>query len=218
MILTQSRLLELKKLSKEVTRVAKNDLSFSETRSLCSHIPRGRQSWSVGGLKNLSSREAIVLCLQLNEMHPDWAFAIWMEIFPLPKKYQYEGEWNIVHNLLRNRTSLERKINILLENGYTARKLFGMLHDKSLKRLNKIGLYDPYRHKINRPQRKRGYNDHGSRKEDHKWLPWNAYAVSDAPKKDKETELIDIHPNFKESIWRRIQSSILKNTTTKEKL
>ena len=175
-------------------------------------------SWCLGGLKNLSSREAIVLSLQLPYMHRDWAFAIWMELTVLPKKYQYQGDWELVHQLLRNRTNKEVQLNILLENGYTGRKLFGMLNDKALSRLTKINLYDPYRHKVTKPQRKRGYNDHGSRREDHKWLPWNAYAVSETPKVDKEQELIDIHPNLSRTLWERIKSQVSIKTTTKENL
>lgn len=208
MALTYERLLEIQKITKEFQRVARRNLSLSETRSLCSHIPVSRMSWCLGGLKRLSAKEAIVLCLQLTEMHRDWAFSIWMEIFPLPKKYQYEGDWEIVHQLLRNRTSLERKVNILLERGYTARSIFGMLHDKGLSRLSKIGLYDPYRHKVKRPQRKRGYNDHGSRRESHRWLPWNAYAISEKPKIDREHELMDVTPNFTSYLWHRIKTSL----------
>lgn len=218
MILTQSRLLELKKLSKEVSKVVTRDLSLSETRSLCLHLPIRKMSWCLGGLKNLSSREAIVLSLQLPYMHRDWAFAIWIELTALPKKYQYQGDWELVHQLLRNRTNKEVQLNLLLENKYTARKLFGMLNDKALSRLKKINLYDPYRHKVTKPQRKRGYNDHGSRREDHKWLPWNAYAVSEVPKVDKENELIDIHPNLSRTLWERIKSQVSRKSTTKENL
>lgn len=216
MILTQSQLLEIKRTTKEVTRVVTRELSFSETRSLCLHIPVSKCSWSLGGLRNLSSREAIVLCLQLPMMHRDWRFAIWMEVFNLPKKYQYEGDWNIVHSLLRNRDSLERMITILLENKFSNRKIFGLLNDKALNRLTKIGLFDPYRHKVKKPQRKRGYNDHGSRKELHKWLPWNAYAVPDQKKIDKENELLDIHPTFTNILWHRIKSQLSEKPKPKE--
>lgn len=136
----------------------------------------------------------------------------------LPKKYQYQGDWELVHQLLRNRDNLERKVNILLEKGYTARTIFGMLHDKNLSRLKKINLYDPYRHKVVKPQRKRGYNDHGSRKEIHKWLPWNAYATTEAPKIDKEGELINVHPNYSTFMWHRICSLLPKIPKPKEKL
>lgn len=215
MILSQERFLEIQKISKEVSRITKRDLSLSETRSLCSDIPRTKLSWSLGGLKKISSRESIVLILQLHQMHRNWAFAIWMELYHLPKKFQYQGDWELVHQLLRNRTSLERQINTILEYGYSTSALFGMLMDKNLSRLKKINIYDPYRQKVVNPQRKRGYNDHGSRREDHKWLPWNAFSSPDMPKRDSEKELIDITPNFTTSIWHRIKTSLTKNTNHK---
>jgi len=218
MILNQSQLLEIKKVAKEATRLTMRELSFSETRSLYSHIPVRKASWALGGLKKLSSNEAIVLSLQLPNLHRDWRFAIWIEIINLPKKYQYQGNWNIVHQLLRNRDSLERQITILFSNNFSKRQIFGLLNDKGLSRLSKINIYDPYRHKITLPQRKRGYNDHGSRKEIHKWLPWNAYALPDQPKINKESELIDVHPNFTNYLWNRIKSHLSQNTTTKENL
>lgn len=217
MNLTPNRLMEISKITKEIQRLTMRELSFSETRSLQSHIPVRKFSWGVGGLKKLSSREAIVLCLQLTNFHKDWKYAIWFELFQLPKKYQYQGVWNIVHMLLRNRDSLERMVFILLGNGYTAREIFGMLNDKNLHRLKNINLYDPHRTKVNYPQRKRGYNDHGSRKDSHKWLPWNAYATEDIPKIDKEKELIQLHPFLHNVMWNRIKSHLSTKPTTKEK-
>jgi len=215
-LLPEERIL-IDRIKKEVTKVLSKRLSFSETRSLQSHIPVRKFSWGIGGLKKLSSREAIVLCLQLTNFHKDWKYAIWFELYQLPKKYQYQGVWNIVHMLLRNRDSLERMIFILLGNGYTAREIFGMLNDKNLHRLKNLNLFDPHRTKVNYPQRKRGYNDHGSRKDSHKWLPWNAYAVPDIPKVDKEKELIQLHPNFHNVIWSRIKSQLSTKPSTKER-
>lgn len=218
MNLTQDRLTEVSKYVKEITRITMRELSFSETRSLQSHIPVRQYSWSLGGLKNLSSREAIVLCLQLTNFHKDWKYTVWFELVNLPKKYQYQGEWDLVHKLLRNRDSLERMVWILIGNGYTAREIFGMLNDKNLTRLRKLNLFDPNRHKVNRPQRKRGYNDHGSRKDSHKWLPWNAYAEQEQLKIDKEEELINVFPQFHNYMWHRIKSHLSTKPKPKESL
>ena len=217
MILTPEKLLRIQRTSKELNKVTKKNLSFSETRSLCSNIPVRKASWSLGGLKKLTSSEAIHLILHLPEMNKDWRFAVWMELTCLPKKYQYQGKWEIVHQLLRNYKSMETMVNTLLNNGYSENAIFGIVRDKTLSRLEKINIYDPYRHKVNKPQRKRGYNDHGSRKEDHKWLPWNAYAIEEQVKEDRESELLDLHPNFKLSIWHRIKSSLTHNNNHKEK-
>lgn len=154
-----------KEFLKELERI-----SFSESMSLYSHIPSEGKDFILTGLKNLSSREGISLVLAVDEFHPEWTSIIRIELEKLCYLKKYQGLWRTCHRLLKL-YRLDQKIYILFEEGYSSREIFGNFLKLAKYRIKKIGIYKTGKTKINFPQRKRGYNDHGSRKEDSQWLP-----------------------------------------------
>lgn len=58
-----------------------------------------------------------------------------------------------------------------------SRDFFGNILNKKNK-LDRFFKLSPLRRKIKRPQRKRGYHDHGSRVPDHKWKPREDYYLN----------------------------------------
>lgn len=120
-------------------------------------------------LPRLSAKEAISLIL-LSECQPTLGkYSLLDEIGEHCVRHQYQGEWMLVHKLLKSR-SLKLQLSLLIQKGYTLRDVFGNF----LKGLKEIVLRIKFRdrQRANKPvkyaQRKRGYDDHGSCVPDHK--------------------------------------------------
>lgn len=174
----------VEKVTREVRLEIRRRLSCSETMSLCSDIPNKSYGWNIGGIrKGLTSREAISLVLYISEINEDWAILLREEINEMCYLKRYQGMWIKVHKL-NKLYRLEHKVYRLLEEGYSENEIFGNYIKLGYYRLKKINLYDPNRGPIVYPIRKRGYNDHGSRQEDHRWLPKDVFLGPNPERKD----------------------------------
>jgi hypothetical protein len=185
-----------KEFLKELERI-----SFSETMSLYSHIPHDGNDFVITGLKNLSSREAIGLVLAVDEFHPEWASLIRIELENLCYLKRYQGLWRTTHRLLKL-YRLDQKIFILFEMGFSQRTLFGNILKLAKVRIKKIGIYKTMKTKVVYPQRKRGYNDHGSRKEDSKWLPKDIHLGANPVREDYRTRYKNKKKSFFNFLWK----------------
>lgn len=193
--------IRVEKVTTEIRRATKKNLSCSETRSLCSDIPAKSYRWNLGGLKGLSAREAIALLLYSNQIHNSYDTLIRIELERLCQYKKYQGLWMLVHKLLKL-YYLDERVHVLLESHVSENEIFGNYLGAGLERLKKINLYDPLRGSIKKPQRKRGYNDHGSRREDSKWRETNYWSGPNPPKPDHSKLYQTKRKHFLNFLWR----------------
>jgi len=140
-------------------------ISPSETMSLYSDNPEGELF--LGGLKRLTSREALALVLCFDKEDPVWWY-LREKILDDCYRYKYKGNWRLVQKLL-----MINDDNLLLRRfleDHSSQEIFGNLLVLANKRISKMQIHKRYT-PVKLPQRKRGYNDHGSRRDDSKWLP-----------------------------------------------
>jgi len=189
------------KATREFQRLAKKVLSSSETKSLYSNIPPERLSWNLGGLKGLTAREAMGIALYLPLINKEWSTFLRLELEQLAYKYKYQGLWRKTHKLLRL-YQLNEMIYFFIEEIASESELFGNYRKLALQRLKKINLYDPNRTPIVEAQRKRGYNDHGSRREDHKWLPKDIHLGANPIKEDYRESYGNKKKSLFSFLWR----------------
>lgn len=163
----------------------RNDLSLSETMSLYSHLPpRFYLHFDIYLSKKITSREAMSLALIVNHLDPLLKFQIILELEEKCFQHSYEGQWEKVNSLIQL-SSDEDKFTYLLEiEEISTRELFGNYQKLVTKSLKNIIFNDRRKQKVKRPQRKRGYNDHGSRRPEHKWLPRKIQESANPDKKD----------------------------------
>lgn len=92
--------------------------------------------------------------------------------------YRLEGKWSIVQEILERTTNLSvyQVWSIILRN-LSPQDWFGNfvpLMTKAIRSLRYRCIYSSVvsdTRKVNKPQRKRGYNDKGTQRPSHKWLP-----------------------------------------------
>lgn len=171
------------RISENIRKEIHNRISLSETMSLYSHLPEGLTNFVLVSPKKVSARQALALALLVDEFHPERGILIKEHLNMLSFLFQYEGLWLKVHKLLKlNR--MEHKVYELLENGFSSREIFGNLIDLGLQTAMQFSYQVEKEQKIVYPQRKRGYNDHGSRRDDSKWLPTDIHLGPNPEKKD----------------------------------
>lgn len=161
----------VEKVTRELRLETKRRLSCSETMSLYSDIPERYLGQDLGGIrKNLKAREALSLVLLISEINPSYENLIRIEISEICYLKQYQGLWLKVQRLCELK-ELDHKVYFLLEKGFSPNEIFGNMIKPGVERLKKIKFFNPNRGIITYPIRKRGYKDHGSRRESHLWLP-----------------------------------------------
>jgi len=149
-----------------------NEMNFSETMSLYSHLPKKYYDhFDIFLSKKLSAKEALSIAIIVNHLDPLLKYEVILGIEELCYKFQYEGKWHEVNTIIQIQKD-EEKFHYLLEiSQISERELFGNYLKLIPKALKQIVFKDRRQQKVKRPQRKRGYNDHGSRRPLHKWLP-----------------------------------------------
>lgn len=147
-------------------------LEDPETQALYSILPeRLCREVRFSGLKNLTAREALGLTLILLTKPTPLGFLVLDEIGQLCRKNKYQGTWMDVHHILKVNFP-DLVLYTLLERGYSFRDVFG-----NILKLGRVALCNvkilsqEIRLPVKKPQRKRGYDDHGSRRPEDKWLP-----------------------------------------------
>lgn len=178
---TQSKFIRVNKIADNINEIVQRRISPSETMSLypdlSDHISR-----KMGGLKEITATESIALILTFPRNSILYSTLL-LELSERALKYQYQGKWIFVQKLCELRF-LDLQLYKLLEIGITEETIFGNLIKLGLNRLKRITyfriLYQP-----KYPKRKRGYNDHGSRREDSRWLPRDVHLGPNPPKRDR---------------------------------
>lgn len=164
---------------KETTK----QLSLSETMSLCSHLPQKYYDhFDIFLSRKISSREALTLALVVNHLDPLLKYALILDLEELCYTYQYEGTWSKVNTMIQLSEDEDKLFYFLYIENISDRELFGNYVRQIDKALKNVVFKDRRRQKVKRPQRKRGYNDHGSRRPDVKWLP-KKIQLSENPQK-----------------------------------
>jgi hypothetical protein len=119
-----------------------------------------------------------------------------------------KGNFNKRNNILKRIFihSKENSLNFLyLSQGMHSREFFGNFLRKGLKELENLKFLRKKTKKIFKGDRKRGYQDHGSRRPDSKWLPSSDYSFTELQNKKEKEEI-----KFNKLID-RIQGKIKKN-------
>lgn len=196
----------IEKTKKQILRKITERISFSETRSVYSHLPEDKLSWRIGGLRNLSSREALGLALVVPFIPSELNFLLRLELQDLAYYKRYESDWMLVQKLSEADCVDQVLWKFLVLEERSPREIFGNLLPLATKRLERIELYDPnYLRRVNYPQRKRGYTDHGSRKDSHKWLPEDVHLGSNPKRPDLRMNMSV--KSFFLSIWNKLQAT-----------
>lgn len=108
-------------------------------------------------------------------------------IAKMASTYRYEGQWKIVAEILSTTDSMviDPTWNLITEN-MSKEDWFGNFVPKLVQAIKALRWQKVYHSVVedtrpyHRPQRKRGYNDKGSSRPNHKWLPRYAYAREDS--------------------------------------
>lgn len=133
---------------------------------------------------NLKAVEALGLTLIILSKPTPLGPLVLDQIGQIAKRRQYQGEWMVVHHILKV-FDVRLALYLLFEEyRKTPRDVFGNIIPMGLKALNqKVKVVDPYRQgPVRRPQRKRGYDDKGSSRPAHRWLPTDVHV---GPNPDK---------------------------------
>lgn len=140
------------------------------------------ESFLIGGLKNLTAREAMGLILVFPRTSPLY-LSILLEIAEKAYQSQYQGLWIKTQKLCELRL-LELQLYYLFESGFTENEIFGNLLKIGNHRLKRVRIFTPTG-PVTYPIRRRGYKDKGSRREESKWLPKDVWIGPNPPKRDR---------------------------------
>lgn len=168
-------------VQRELNRILQRRISSSETMSLYPDLSV-EDSYLIGGLKKLDATEALGLLLIFPRDSILYC-EIRLEIAEVARTFQYQGLWNKVQKV-SELGCRELQLYFLLESGISEYEIFGNLIDNGLRRLQRVRIFRP-KYQVKYPQRKRGYNDHGSRKDDSRWLPDRVHLGPNPPKRDR---------------------------------
>lgn len=173
----------LRKTLFSFTERAKNELGLSETMSLYLHLPKGKiDNCDLLLSQKINAKEAISLALVVNHLDPFVKFSLILEIERLCYIHQYEGKWLICNTIIQLTEDAEKIYYFTEIEKISTRELFGNYLRTLEDSFNRIILRDRRRNKVKKPKRKRGYNDHGSRRPEHKWLPSEIW-IGENPKR-----------------------------------
>lgn len=118
-------------------------------------------------LKDLTKMDAIRLSIYSWYAPEEVGFVLRMDLSTKINTFDYDTR--IILNLIL-KSKAEMLIFLQETNIWHSRELFGNILSKKVS-LDTFFKVSPLRRKINRPQRKRGYHDHGSRVPEHKRKP-----------------------------------------------
>ena len=170
-------------------------ISPSETMSLYSDSPEWE--FYLGGLKNLSAIEALALVVCFPKEDLLW-WEVRERIMEDAYRYQYKGNWRLVQKLL-NINDEKLQLRFFFEY-HSSEELFGNLLPVAIKRISRLQIQKRYP-KVKRPQRKRGYNDHGSRRDDSKWLPSDVHLGPNPEKSDLRRVAVNLKEKIRNFLW-----------------
>jgi hypothetical protein len=175
------------KVSIQFSREVNKRLSLSDPKSLCSDIPV-EENYYLAGLKRLDAFESLGLLLVLPILDPEVESLVRLELSIKCKKNCYQGKWMLVHKLLKVKF-FKLMIYTLLEQGISTNEIFGNLLQRGIQRYQKLSIQILKPRKVKYPQRKRGYNDHGIRRDESKWLPTKVWKGPNPKKFDGQSQL-----------------------------
>lgn len=161
------RLRETRLVGNEIRRFLFNAGAGTEPRSHCILDP----DWipkSFFGLKirRLKASEAVGLALLAIAKPTSGSFLLRDFLGQMAKRNQYKGSWMLVHKFLKLQ-SLTLVSDYIVEKKLQ-RSVFGNFLVAGLTSLSRLKLLNPRTSKPRKPQRKRGYDDHGSARAPHK--------------------------------------------------
>jgi hypothetical protein len=165
------------------TEKAKNELGLSETMSLYLHLPkRYIDNCDLLVSRKINAKEAISIALVVNQLDPFVKYSLILEIERLCYTYQYEGKWKICNTIIQLAEDVDKFYYFTEIEKISTRELFGNYLRILETAFSRINLRDRRKNKVKKPKRKRGYNDHGSRRPEHKWLPSEIW-IGENPKR-----------------------------------
>jgi len=119
----------------------------------------------------VSLLEAILINVYSTWNHGYWRDLALEKIFQRARNANFQGNWMLVKEYLQDIQNTEEKAFLFLRKHFHPRDIFGNLVPlmKRLSRCIRVGTPAPPR--VRKPQRKRGYDDKGTLRLSHKWLP-----------------------------------------------
>lgn len=138
--------------------------------------------------RNLTSSEAIglILLVAAKPTSSGIDFLLWDALGQRARMQKYQGKWMIVHHLLKYKHLELIVYELLIEKSVSPETVFGnyvRLGQIALDR--KVKLVDSnWNPPVSKPQRKRGYDDKGSSRPAHRWLPDRVHQGPNPKKKD----------------------------------
>lgn len=172
--------------------------SPSEAKALYPDTSR-EESFLIGGLKNLSAREAMGLILVFPR-NSSLYLLILLEIAEKAYQSQYQGLWIKTQKLCELR-SLDLQLYFLFETGFTENEIFGNLLKIGNQRLKRVRIFTPTGPVVY-PIRRRGYKDKGSRREESKWLPTEIWIGPNPPKRDRRNLIGNIRQTLTNFLYK----------------
>lgn len=144
------------------------------------------------------AREAIQAYLLLTWLHQEdpWTgMELKEHLGQMAYANSYEGTWGFLASLLESPGSKEEVAKLLLTR-YSTNAIFGTIVPKAVKMRNRLAYVDIKNRQGPKPipkQRKRGYDDKGSRRPDVKWLP-STYPELEGPPRADRRHLVHFGP------------------------
>lgn len=153
----------------------------AELFDVVSHDPEVPRTVERINIKNLSASEALGLILNDAVRSTHFGFLVRDFLGTKAKMHQYQGNWMLVHQLLKYCGDFDL-ITFELHSRKLQNEVFGnflKMGEDALKRL-KIYYVDYYR-RPKKPQRKMGYNDKGSTRPSHERRPGPDCKIREMP-------------------------------------
>lgn len=105
--------------------------------------------------------------------------------------YKYEGHWRTVQEILELSTMMPYQITEVLLRKMSPEDYFGNfvpLVKRVTKRIRFVKVYQNNRNRVKRTQRKRGYDDKGTLRLSHQWLPSDVHLGCNPSREDRRSK------------------------------
>lgn len=161
----------------EVKKIAENASSYSTSPNRVS-VPVE------------SALEAIATIFAVSAIFPERAGFLKMDILEkiarIARNYQYEGKWSLVQELLETK-NIPYYLSLVLCEHFSPEDLFGNLAPLVRKKALQIKFrkYQTQKPRVRYPKRKRGYDDKGSLRPSHLWLPKDVHLGPNPEREDR---------------------------------
>lgn len=149
---------------------------IAEYTSACSHSP----SKFVCPVSN--ARDAMAALYLVSMIIPERAGVIRIQftdhIAQMAYNFRYEGDWKIVQEILELKTFMPYFVGKILFENMTPREYYGNFEPLLLikwKQCKMLKLHLRQKGRVVKPKRKRGYDDKGTLRPDHRWLPTDVH-------------------------------------------